>query len=106
MDWGWTDYVPGLAQAHAIGQGDWKGAINPAGWAGNIATGFKDAGHAYQQSFDDQKAAYDQVSQMAGDVQQKRIKRQEDTLQRALAARDPERKAINALYGDPSTWKL
>ena len=127
MGWApsWLDHglraIPGVNTVYDVTNGDWGEAAANLGTGGLYGTANQvvegatgkgipahlgDAWDAYKAPFDEKRQAYDQVSQMAGDIKQQRIARQQDTLKQVLAARDPERKAINALYGDPSTWKL
>jgi len=82
---------------------------------GNIGTGILDLGtggiysaakDAYSAPFDEKRKGFDAVSAAAEQVKQQRIARQQETLQKSLAALDPTRKAIAAVYGDPSTWSL
>lgn len=82
---------------------------------GNYGTGLLDIGtggiysaakDAYEAPFNEKRAGFDAVSAQAEQVKQERIARQQATLQAALAKMDPTKKAISALYGDPSTWSL
>ena len=82
---------------------------------GNIGTGVLDLAtlgayspikDAYNAPFDAQKKGFDDVANHAEAIKQQRIQRQQDTLKQSLAALDPTRKAIAAVYGDPSTWTL
>jgi len=82
---------------------------------GNIGTGILDLGtggiysyakDAYEKPFNDQKAGLDDIAAQAAKLKQERMARQQATLQASLAALQPTRDALHAVYGDPSTWKL
>ena len=101
--WDWTNYIPGVDNTKQLLQGNFGKALDPADFAVNAYGAIK---NAYDKPFDEKRQAYDQVGQMSQEIQQKRMQRQQDILRQTLAARDPERNAINAVYGDPRQWKL
>ena len=121
----WADHavraVPLLNIPYAASNGDWGeagadaltgGFYGTANQGSELVTGksipgwIGEAKDAYTAPFNEKRQAIDQVSQMAGNIKQERIKRQQDILAQTLAARDPERQAIAAMYGDPKSWKL
>ena len=133
MGWGWGDLanaIPGVnilynagASGYDYATGDTAGGNQhaknlagdalTAGWYGTGQeavkagkAGWSALKNAYDAPFEEKRAAYDRVGQMSQEIQQKRIQRQQDILRQTLAARDPERNAINAVYGDPKNWKL
>jgi hypothetical protein len=108
------DYVPVVSGARSFAKGD----ENPLISAGKllptplapIIQGGEDLYHGYKNAqndaYDSKRKGYDDVSAMAEQMKQERLKRQQDTYQQGMAALDPERNAIKALYGEPKSWKL
>jgi hypothetical protein len=104
--------IPGVNTAYDFGTGDWKGGLANLGTGGLYGTydqgksGLNDLKNAYNAPFNEKRQGYDAVSAMAGDVKNQRIARQQATLGAVESKLDPQRRAIQAMYGDPSSWKL
>jgi hypothetical protein len=82
-----------------------------AGYAGNaIENGVKNIGNsiknAYDAPFEQKKAGYQAVQDQAAAYEQQRRNQQQVTLAQTLAQYDPAKKAMAAVYGDPSTWRI
>lgn len=94
-----------LVQGAGEGVGSW--VKDTAGKIGGAASdAFHSVKDAYNKPFEEKAAGYDAIAARAEQIKQERIARQQATLQQTMAAYEPARKAISAVYGDPSTWKL
>ncbi len=92
-----------LAGASAGGWGAIPGAII-GGYLGGVSA---DNGQQQIKGAEAQKASgIDALIAQSEKIKQQRIARQQATLQQSMAASQPARDAIAAVYGPPSSWKL
>jgi hypothetical protein len=105
MSWGFLDAIPGVNTVKDVVTGNWGDAAKNAVTGGLYGTATSIKG-AYDKPFDEQKAGYQAVIDQANAIKQQRIARQQATLASVNQQYAPANKAIAAVYGDPSTWKL
>jgi hypothetical protein len=116
MGWGFLDAIPGVNTIKDAVTGNWGDAAKNFATGGlygtantavngvkGIASGIK---NAYDKPFEEQKAGYQAVIDQANQIKQERLARQQATLAAVNQQYAPANKAISAVYGDPSTWKL
>jgi hypothetical protein len=104
MDFGWTDYIPGLHEAHDLAKGDFSGALKHG--AADLFTGglYSPASGAYDwytSGFDKQKAGYQEAARQAQALAEKSKQTQLQGLAQAEAYYGPAQDMYNAAYGSP-----
>lgn len=62
--------------------------------------------HAVNKPYEDKRAGYDAIQAKVLELQAKREQQKKYAYDLANQAFEPSRKAMAAVYGDPSTWKL
>src|SRR6266513_1302432 len=105
----WDNIPVGGQHRHRYGagkdadNGDWKGAgsegIDALSPTINEARNF-------QSGYDDKKAGYQAVQDATDRIKKERLAEKNFAFNKADAEFDPTKKALAALYGDPSQWKL
>lgn len=88
---------------NSASSGDWGGALKEFAISGDPI--LQDMA-AYQSGQDEKKQGFSAVQAMAEKMKQERMARADATFAKADAMYDPTKKAMAALYGDPSTWSL
>ncbi len=59
-----------------------------------------------QDAYDEKAKGYDAVQAAAQRMKAERMAQKEAAMAKVEAALDPTKKAMAAVYGDPSTWRL
>lgn len=93
---GWDDYIPVWGQLKHVAVAAKDG----------IHDLYNSAKNAYNAPYEQKAQGLDAVRAEAERIKQERIARQKNVYGQANAQYDDSRRAMKALYGDPTSWRL